>query len=304
MTATCYTNLMSIRLPKIFLDSGDPEETRKAKGLLGTIDGQTTNPSLVAKNPEVQKMLAAGKKLTETELFAFYKEVVGEISRLLAGPVSVEVYADWKSTAAQMLKQAEDMATWGINVYVKFPAIPEGLKAANEFVKKGGKANMTLVFDQVQAAAVFAATQPGTFPSFVSPFIGRWDDRGYRGMDLVKNIIKMYKVYAKRAGEKRPHVQVLAASIRTLDHYYASIFMGADAMTVPLKILSAWVQEENWMPDEHYRMPSTGLKALLFEQVPYSKDFSSYAVSKEPGSLLDEGLEKFIKDWKSLIKTK
>lgn len=67
---------MSIKLPKIHLDSGDPEETKKAKGLIGFLDGQTTNPSLVAKNPEIQQYLASGKKLTEEDLLDRYKEVV------------------------------------------------------------------------------------------------------------------------------------------------------------------------------------------------------------------------------------
>jgi transaldolase len=96
-----YNETMSIKLPKIHLDSGDPEETKKAKGLIGFLDGQTTNPSLVAKNPEIQQYLASGKKLTEEDLLDRYKEVVHEIEKEVAGPISVEVNAVWDTPACR-----------------------------------------------------------------------------------------------------------------------------------------------------------------------------------------------------------
>ncbi|HRN70725.1 MAG TPA: transaldolase family protein, partial [Candidatus Woesebacteria bacterium] len=281
---------MSIKLPKIFLDSGDPEETKKAKGLIRTIDGQTTNPSLVVKNPEIQKYVEGGKKLTEAELLGYYKQIIQELDKELAGPISVETYADWNTKASDMLKQAEDMVAWGRNIYIKFPTIPEGVRAAHEFVQKGGCVNMTLVFTQEQAAAVFAATLPTTQQCFISPFIGRWDDRGYEGLDLVKNMYKMYKKFGTLGKSKidtnhtKTHVSILAASIRNLDHFYASIFMGADILTVPMSILRDWVQEEKWIPDEHYRIPSKGLKSLVYQDIPFSDDFSSYKIDTEKGS--------------------
>lgn len=299
---------MSIKLPKIFLDSGDPEETKKAKGLIGTIDGQTTNPSLVVKNPEIQKYVEGGKKLTEVELLGYYKNIIQELEKEIAGPISVETYADWNTKATDMLKQAEDMVTWGRNIYIKFPTIPEGLKAANEFVTKGGRVNMTLVFTQEQAAGVFAATLPATQQCFVSPFIGRWDDRGYEGLDLVKNIYKMYKKFGTFDKSKidtnhtKTHVSILAASIRNLDHFYASIFLGADIITVPMSLLREWVQEEKWIPDEHYRIPSKGLKSIIYQDLPFNENFTSYEIDINKGSLLDEGLEKFVSDWQKLLK--
>lgn len=298
---------MSIKLPKIFLDSGDPEETRKAKGLIGVVDGQTTNPSLVAKNPEIQKHIASGKKLTEVELLNYYKQMIGELDKQLAGPISVETYADWDTTAEQMLAQADDMYTWGRNIYIKFPSVPEGIKAAHEFVKKGGRVNMTLVFTQEQSAAVYAATLPAKQPSFISPFMGRWDDRGFNGLDIVKNIYKMYKKFGSQrksnivVSNTKTHVNILAASIRTLDHFYGSIFLGADALTVPIKILYEWVQEEKWIPDEHYRSPISGLKSLIYKDLPLLEDFSKYEIDKSEGTLLDEGMKKFAADWKKLI---
>lgn len=293
---------MSIKQPKIFLDSGDPEETKKAKSLLGFLDGQTTNPSLVAKNPDVQKIIKEGNKLDEYELMKMYKEMVEKIEQNVAGPISVEVYADWETSVDAMLEQAKDIKGWGRNIYVKFPTIPNGLEAANAYIKTGGNVNMTLVFDQNQAAAVYAATLPTFRPDFISPFVGRWDDRGFKGLDLIKNIKKMYDEFDKKRNEKRKHVEILAASIRSLDHFYASIFLGADILTVPLKIIEEWVEDGRKIPDENYRIDSNGLRSIIYKNIDYHDDYKSYKIEKEQGSLLDEGLEKFIKDWRNLIK--
>ncbi|PIQ73345.1 transaldolase [Candidatus Roizmanbacteria bacterium CG11_big_fil_rev_8_21_14_0_20_36_8] len=292
---------MSIKLPKIFLDSGDPSETKKAKSLLGTVDGQTTNPSLVAKNPEVQKYLASGKKLSEVELLDIYKDMVAELDKELAGPISVETYADWRTKSETMLAQAMEMKHWGKNIYLKFPTIPEGIKAAHEYVKLGGSVNMTLVFDQTQAAAVYSATLPTFKPAFISPFLGRWDDRGYRGLDLIKNIRKMYDSFNKIRNEKKNHVEVLAASIRNLDHFYGAIFLGADILTVPLTIVEEWIQDERFIPDDTYRPNTPGLRSLIYQTLPYYDDFTQYEVKKDAGTLLDEGLIKFSNDWNNLL---
>jgi len=292
---------MSIKLPRIFLDSGNPQETAKTKSLLGFLDGQTTNPSLVVKNPEVQKFLADGKKLSQNELLDVYKKIIGEIDTQIAGPISVETYADWDTKAKDMLAQAHDMKTWGKNIYVKFPTIPEGLKAANEFVKSGGSVNMTLVFDQQQAAAVYAATLPTFKPAFISPFVGRWDDRGFKGIDLIKNIVKMFKDFNKKRSENKSHIEILSASIRHLQHFYGSIVNGADILTVPFKIIDEWVQEERFMPDESYRPETQGLRSIVYKELPYHDDYMMYPFEREKGSLLDEGLVKFAKDWNSLI---
>lgn len=295
---------MSIKLPKIFLDSGNPEETKKAKGLLGHLDGQTTNPSLVAKHPEVQKILSQGKKLSEQDLLKFYRQIIGEIEKEIAGSISVEVYADWDTTASQMLKQAENMFSWGKHIHIKFPSTSEGVKAAHEFVKNKGRVNMTLVFEQVQAAASYAATLGNSETHFVSPFIGRWDDRGFDGLDVTKNIIRMYKQFNKKLNVRKSHILVLAASIRNLEHLYSSIFMGADILTVPFKIIQEWISHEKWMPDEHYRAPKNGLKSIIYEDIPFRKNFEEYKIERVEGDLLDEGLKKFVSDWNNLLKSK
>ena len=150
---------MTNTTPMVFLDSGNPEETRKAKQLLGKLDGQTTNPSLVVKNPDVAKYLTDGKKLTEPELLNIYKRIIKEIEQEIPdGHISIEVNANWDSTVEDLLQQAEDMGTWTKNGNIKFPTTNAGVEAAHEFVKSGGRVNMTLVFDQIQAAAVYSAT--------------------------------------------------------------------------------------------------------------------------------------------------
>ena len=159
---------------------------------------------------------------------------------------------------------------------------------------------MTLVFDQPQAAAVYIATQNAKEPSFVSPFIGRWDDRGHNGLDLVKNIIKMYKKFDKQNKNKN-HVLVLAASIRNLTHLYGSIFLGADILTLPLKVIEEWVADEQWIPDSSYRIKQTGLKSLVYQDLPLKTNPLDYFIKQVQASLLDEGLKKFVADWQSLL---
>jgi transaldolase len=111
--------------------------------------------------------------------------------------------------AEQMFAQAQDMFTWIPNAYIKYPGTHEGLRAAHRSVEQGMRVNITLCFSQEQAAAVYAATKGTKEPAYVSPFVGRLDDRGENGMDLLKNIKQMY-------AEGDGHVSVLGASIRTV----------------------------------------------------------------------------------------
>ena len=122
--------------------------------------------------------------------------------------VSIEVFADLGTSAEEMLAQGEEMFSWIPNAYVKYPCTHEGLRAAQMSVQKSIRVNMTLCFSQEQAAAVYAATKGSKEPVYVSPFVGRLDDRGEDGMDLVRNIKKMYE-------RSDGHVHVLAASIRS-----------------------------------------------------------------------------------------
>lgn len=288
---------------KIFLDSGDPADTIIALDKIGFLDGQTTNPSLIAKNPKAQERLASGKKFTRGELHAFYKEVVEEISQLIPkGSISIEVHATETSKADEMLSQARDMYSWIDNAHIKFPTTIEGIKAAQQAIKEGIRLNMTLVFTQEQAVAVYSATKAyqdkparlGDLPNvFVSPFAGRFDDKGQNGMDIIKNIIKMYKL-----GDG--HVAVLAASIRTLEHHLYSLALRADIITSPLKILLEWARHGLQVPDSSYSYDSGNLKPLKYKDISLDENWKEYDVD-ENHVLLREGIEKFVKSYEGLL---
>lgn len=273
---------------RIFLDSGDVEETKKNKDLLGILHGQTTNPSLIAKNPQ-----AVGKKFTENEIKSFYKEVVIEISNLIPqGSVSIEVYADLDTPVDKLLNQAREMSGWIPNAHIKLPITKTGLEAAKQCIKEGIRVNMTLCFSQEQAAAVYAATRGAKKGDvFVSPFVGRLDDRGECGMDLIKNIIEMYKY-----GDG--HVEVLSASVRNLDHLLYSIALGCDIVTAPLKVLKEWKEKNMQIPGAEFVYNQTGLAPIAFKEIDLNKSWQEYDISHE---MTEKGIEKFVSDWNNLI---
>ena len=279
---------------RIFLDGGDPDETKQAIDLLGFLDGQTTNPTLISKNPEARKHLEQGIRFSEKEILAFYLDVVKEISAMIPqGSVSVEVYADLTTPADQMLRQGHDMFGWIPNAHIKFPTSKEGLKAAEQAVKERLRVNMTLCFSQKQAAAVYAATRGAKKGEvFVSPFIGRLDDRAENGMDLIANILKMY---SKGDG----HVEVLTASVRTLDHLLYAIKLGSDIITAPFAILKEWCEKGLPMPKQDYLHDQRNLKAIPYQDVDLSKKWQEYDISHD---LTVKGMERFSADWNALIK--
>jgi transaldolase len=278
---------------RIFLDSGDPAETKRIIEVLGFLDGQTTNPTLVAKHPQAQKRLAKGEKFSENEIYDFYKQVVTEISGLIPdGSVSIEVYADQSTTAEAMFAQGSKMYGWIPNAHVKYPITQAGLSAAEQTVKAGMRVNMTLCFSQAQAAAVYAATKSAK-PSdaFISPFAGRLDDIGENGMSLVNNIVKMYE-----AGDG--HTQVLAASIRTMDHFMQSLALGADIITAPFGILEEWGKAGKPLPGPDFVYNPSGLKDIPYEDISLDKPWSAYDIRHE---LTDKGITRFSADWNELI---
>ena len=189
---------------KILVDGGDPDETLRVKELIGFVDGQTTNPSLIAKNPEIRERIASGHTLSPQEEKDEYRKIVQAISPLVGDAgVSIEVFADMDTKAEEMFAQGEEMFSWIPNAYIKYPCTREGLRAAEISVRRQIRVNMTLCFSQEQAAAVYAATRGSGEPVYVSPFVGRLDDRGENGIDLVKNIKKMYGEGLGGMGHKR-----------------------------------------------------------------------------------------------------
>jgi transaldolase len=280
---------------RIFLDGGDPEETREIIRLLGFLDGQTTNPTLISKNPRARHRLERGEKFTKEEILNFYQETVGEISKMIPeGSISVEVYADPSTSAEAMLRQAREMFSWIPNAHIKFPTSQEGLKAAEQAVKNGLRVNLTLCFSQEQAAAVYAATRGAKRGDvFVSPFIGRLDDKGENGMDVISHILKMYQ---KGDG----HVMVLTASVRNIDHLLFALKLGSDIITVPFHVLKEWNQKGLPIPGKDYVYHPGKLKSIPFKEIDLAKKWQAYDIRHE---LTDKGMERFSADWNALIKT-
>jgi transaldolase len=283
---------------KILVDGGNPEETLRVKELIGFVDGQTTNPSLIAKNPEIQQRIASGRPLSTQEEKDEYRTIVETISPLVGDAgVSIEVFADIGTTAEEMLAQGEEMFSWIPNAYVKYPCTHEGLRAAEMSARKQIRVNMTLCFSQDQAAAVYAATRASQAPVYVSPFVGRLDDHGENGIDVVKNIKTMYQA-------SDGHVHVLAASIRHVDHLLASFAARAELATVPAKVLVEWATKGFPMPDENFRYEGVDAGGKPLKTIPYKKldlnlSWQSFDIAHE---LSTAGIQKFVADYRSTLR--
>jgi len=286
------------RVPtRVLLDGGDPHETRHIRDLLGFLDGQTTNPTIVAKNPDLQRRIASGHKLSLQEQQQQYKQIVQRISPLVGtAGVSIEVFADFDTTAAQMVRQGEEMFTWVPNAYIKYPCIREGLRAAKLSVERSIRVNMTLCFSQSQAAAVYAATKGSKDPVYVSPFVGRLDDRGDDGMQVVENIEKMY---ARGDG----HVQVLVASLRKLDHLFYAFKLRCGLVTAPAKILEDWATRHLSRPGDDFVYSAVDKNERSLRKIPYqdldlNASWESFDLKHE---LTDKGIKKFVDDYRSTL---
>ena len=194
---------------RIFLDTANIDQIRQA-AKLGIISGVTTNPSLMSKEGTTD-----------------YEKVVKTICSIIPGSVSAEVLAE---DTESMLKEARIKASWAPNVTIKIPATVEGLEATSTLSKENIEINMTLCFSVNQAllAALAGAT-------YVSPFVGRLDDIGYDGMQVVKDIVDIFKHYELPT-------QVIAASIRHTQHCVAAAKAGAHIATIPYNILMQMIR--------------------------------------------------------------
>lgn len=194
---------------KFFVDTADVAEIKELAAT-GLLDGVTTNPTLVAK---------AGRD---------FKEIIAEICAVVPGPVSAEVAAtDYEG----MMKEGRELAKIANNVTIKVPLTLDGLKACKAFTSDGTMVNVTLCFSANQA--LLAAKAGATF---VSPFIGRLDDIGLNGMDVIREIRTIYDNYPDLSTD------ILAASIRTVGHVKEAALIGADVATIPPSILKALVK--------------------------------------------------------------
>src|SRR6185437_10348160 len=205
--------------------------------------------------------------------------------------VSIEVFADLQTTAEAMLQQGREMFSWIPNAYIKYPCTAEGLKAGHRSVAEGLRVNMTLCFSQSQAAAVYAATKGAKAPVYVSPFVGRLDDIGQNGMDLIRNIKRMYA-----AGDG--HVLVLAASIRNLQHLLCSFHYGAELVTVPAKIVEEWASQQMPMPGENFSYQPVGAE-IRYENLDLNQSWELFDIQHE---LTRKGIQKFVADYKSTVR--
>ncbi len=195
---------------KIFIDTANVEEIKRAASW-GIVDGVTTNPSLIAKE---------GRD---------FRQVVKEICEIVDGPISAEVIS---LESERMIAEAIDLAKIHKNIIIKIPMTSEGLKAIKELSRKGIKTNCTLIFSANQA--LMAAKAGATY---VSPFVGRLDDRGERGMAVVEDIAKIYKNYNIKT-------QIIVASVRNTQHVVESARCGADIATIPFKVLEQMLKHE------------------------------------------------------------
>jgi transaldolase len=276
---------------RLLVDGGDPQETRQIKDRLGFVDGQTTNPTLIANNPEIKKLIASGHRLSEKEQLDEYRKIVREISPLVGSAgVSIEVFSDRSTKADQMFAQGKEMFSWIPNAYIKYPCTREGLRAAQMSVKQGLRVNLTLCFSQQQVAAVYGATQGTREPAYVSPFVGRLDDIGQNGMDLIKNARRMLD---KGDG----HLLILSASIRSVEHLLYAIQLDSDLATVPGKILTAWADRGAPLPDANFHYESKGTP-IPYEELDLSQPWEKFDLHHD---LTDKGIDKFTADYRKTI---
>ena len=205
---------------KIFLDTASVEEIRKANDII-PLDGVTTNPTLIMREDRD------------------YVKTLKEITKIVDGPISAETVS---LDAEGMVKEGKSFAKLHKNIVIKVPMTPEGMKACRIMTKTGIKVNTTLVFSANQA---LLAAKAGTY--FVSPFLGRLDDIGQTGMELIQEIRQVYDNYGYKS-------QILAASIRTPIHVKEAALIGADIVTLPYKVYESLYK---------HALTDKGIKAFL-----------------------------------------
>lgn len=188
---------------KFFIDTANLEQIKKGVEM-GMVDGVTTNPSLIAKEDKP------------------FEEILKDIVAVVDGPVSAEVVS---LEVDGMVEEAKVLAAMSDNIVIKIPMIMEGIKAVKRLTAMGIKTNVTLVFSAAQA--LLAAKAGATY---VSPFVGRLDDIGIHGMDLISEIMSILRNYGFQT-------EVIVASVRSPQHVMDSAAIGADIATIPLKVI-------------------------------------------------------------------
>jgi len=193
---------------ELFIDTADVQEIREAAEL-GVLDGVTTNPTLIAATGRPQRAC------------------LEEICSIVPGPVSGEVLS---TTFDEMLAEARELAQVAPNIVVKIPLIRDGLRVVKILTDEGIKTNVTLCFSPLQA--MLAAKAGATY---ISPFVGRLDDVGHEGMEMVEQILEIYGNYGYET-------KVLVASVRSPLHVLTALRMGADVATIPFKVIGQLIK--------------------------------------------------------------
>jgi transaldolase len=193
---------------RLFLDTANVKEIEEIAAW-GILDGVTTNPTLLSKEE------------------GDWRETLARICRIVQGPVSAEVVGE---TTEEMVAQGRELAAIDEHIVVKIPLVPAGLRAVRQLASEGIRTNVTLCFSANQA--LLAAKAGATY---VSPFVGRIDDVGQSGMDVVADIVEIYDKYAFET-------QVLVASVRHCQHVIEAARLGADIATVPYKVMKQMVK--------------------------------------------------------------
>ena len=179
---------------------------------------------------------------------------------------SIEVFADLNTTADEMLNQGREMNSWIPNAYIKYPSTSEGLKAAHRSI--GSRA-----------------------PVYVSPFVGRLDDIGQNGVDLVRNIKRMFDL-------SDHHVLLLAASIRNLQHLLYAFHVGSELATVPAKILEQWAKEGMPLPNKDFAYKPVGSE-IPHQELNLEQSWEQFDIEHE---LTKKGIQKFVSDYKATLR--
>jgi transaldolase len=205
---------------KFFIDTANIADIKEAAAL-GIVDGVTTNPTLLSKEKGT------------------YRDILKEICAIVSGPVSAEVVS---LEAAGMVKEGKELAAIAGNIIIKVPCIREGIKAMVMFKHEGIQTNATLCFSALQALVVAKAGA-----TYVSPFVGRIDDVGNPGMELVREIVEIYNNYSLAT-------QVIVASIRHPQHVYEAALIGADVATIPYKVFEQLIK---------HPLTDVGIKSFL-----------------------------------------
>ena len=305
-------------MTRFILDSGDPEEYKKVATLAtkngSEIWGATTNPTLIAKK-------LTGKKLTAKEAFSLQKELVLAITKIVNGAVSAEVYADADTSADEMAEQGREIAKWHTRVVVKLPTTLEGLKARSLLRKEKIPVNNTLVFSQQQIFAICLHEQimqeeygptNDLWPPFISPFVGRLDDKGEDGMVLVENGMHIKKLFSRDLPTTALAIWMLEASVRKVEHIKRGITLQTELLTAPAKVFEEWfglsVEKQNAPDDMDYAKdltkpafwnPPEDLMTISSEKVFFAAIEKGSLDITHP--LTDAGIERFAADWREIL---